>query len=434
MALGKEFFKNTFKIAGSAALAQGIGILTIHIFARLFTPEIVGQYALFTSLVGILAVFGSGRYELALMLPQEKKRAIDIMHGSMFIALLWSVFLFIIVLLGKDFLLRIGNYGSIESYVIFIPLAVLFTCWNRILLYWFNRNKQFGKNALLNIFNSGGTKIVNVGVGVMGFISVASLIFVNLFILFGEFLWRSIICFKDRNVDYCSVSYYAIKRELIRYKKFPLIDTWNGLLDTGSLLIVPILLSIYFSDSDVGLYSQSLTLVQLPLALIASALGQVLFQRLSEAKHNGEIGQVVSDSFVLLLQIGVPVFLIIFLWGKELFAFFLGDRWAMSGKYAEMLAPWCCLKLCFSPLSLIFSILERQGLSLFLTILIIITRIVAIIIGGIYSDIYLSILLFGISGVLVNVVGIFFVMILSKQKWSNLLNALRKSPLDIVRE
>lgn len=114
--------------------------------------------------------------------------------------------------------------------------------------------------------------------------------------------------------------------------------------------------------------------------------------------------------------------------------FFLGDRWAMSGKYAEMLAPWCCLKLCFSPLSLIFSILERQGLSLFLTILIIITRIVAIIIGGIYSDIYLSILLFGISGVLVNVVGIFFVMTLSKQKWSNLLNALRKSPLDIVRE
>ena len=73
-------------------------------------------------------------------------------------------------------------------------------------------------------------------------------------------------------------------------------------------------------------------------------------------------------------------------------------------------------------------------MSLFLTILIIITRIVAIIIGGIYSDIYLSILLFGISGVLVNVVGIFFVMILSKQKWSNLLNALRKSPLDIVRE
>ena len=56
MALGKEFFKNTFKIAGSTALAQGIGIVTIPIFARIFSPEIVGQYALFTSLVGILSL------------------------------------------------------------------------------------------------------------------------------------------------------------------------------------------------------------------------------------------------------------------------------------------------------------------------------------------------------------------------------------------
>ena len=49
MALGRDFFKNTFKIAGSTAIAQGIGILTIPIFARLFTPEVVGQYAIFTS-------------------------------------------------------------------------------------------------------------------------------------------------------------------------------------------------------------------------------------------------------------------------------------------------------------------------------------------------------------------------------------------------
>ena len=432
MSLGKDFFFNVFKIAGSTTIAQGVGILTIPIFSRLFTPEIVGQYAIFTSLVGILAVFGSGRYELALMLPQEKKRAMNILKGALGIAFIWSFLLLLIISFCRD-IIQIKSFTNIRPYLILIPFAVFLTCYNRILLYWFNREKRFGTNALLNILNSVGTKIANVGVGFIGWISVSTLIFVNLIMLICECILRLIACRKT-NVIWTEFSYKEIKEELIRYKKFPLLDSWNGLLDTASLLIVPIMLSCYFSDVDVGLYSQSLTLVQLPVVLIASALGQVFFQRLSEAKYTGEMRQVIADTFAILLQIGIPVFLVIFLWGKEIFTFFLGERWAMSGTYAEILAPWCCLKLCFSPLSSIFSVLERQGIALFLTITIILTRVIAIVIGGVYNNIYLSILLFGISGVLVNLLGLLIIMLLSKQKYSNLLDAFCKSPLSIFRK
>lgn len=413
MSLGKDFFFNTFKIAGSTVLAQVIGILTIPVFARLFAPEIVGQYALFTSLVGILAVFGSGRYELALMLPQEKERAVNILKGAMGIALIWACLLLVLIFFNQALIVKIKSYESIQSYLIFIPLAVLFTCWNRILLYWFNREKKFGLNALFNIFNSGGTKIANVGVGLCGWVSASVLIFINIIILAGEFVGRLILC-RTTCIKWKKFSYKEIKKELIRYKKFPLIDSWSGLLDTGSLLIVPILLSLYFTDADVGLYSQSLTLVQLPLALVASALGQVFFQRLSEAKYTGEMGQIIADAFVLLLQIGVPIFLIIFLWGREIFSFFLDERWAVSGTYAELLAPWCCLKMAFSPLSTIFSVKERQDMSLIITIVTLLSRVSSIVIGGFYNSCYLAILLFGISGVLINLFGIFFLFKLSE--------------------
>lgn len=413
MSLGKDFFFNTFKIAGSTVLAQVIGILTIPVFARLFAPEIVGQYALFTSLVGILAVFGSGRYELALMLPQEKERAVNILKGAMGIALIWACLLLVLIFFNQDLIVKIKSYESIQSYLIFIPLAVLFTCWNRILLYWFNREKKFGLNALFNIFNSGGTKIANVGVGIGGWVSASALIFVNIIILAGEFVGRLIFC-HTTYIKWKEFSYKEIKKELIRYKRFPLIDSWSGLLDTGSLLIVPILLSLYFSDADVGLYTQSLMLVQLPVALIASALGQVFFQRLGEARYTGEMGQIIADAFVLLLQIGVPIFLIIFLWGREIFSFFLGECWAVSGTYAELLAPWCCLKMAFSPLSTIFSVKERQDISLIITIVTLLSRVSSIVIGGFYNSCYLAILLFGISGVLINLFGIFFLFKLSE--------------------
>ena len=427
MALGKEFFKNTFKIAGSTALAQGIGIVTIPIFARIFSPEIVGQYALFTSLVGILSLLGTGRYEAALMLPKERERAINILWGALGIALLWSIVLWILIFSFKESILAVENYRNLHSYLLWIPVVVLLTCWNRVLLYWFNREKQFGINAILNVFNLGGTKIANISVGGMGYISVGALIYVNLFVLNVEFLLRSLISGRTLLKEKL-ISWRKIKRELVRYKKFPLIDSWNGLLDTGSLLIVPVLLSLYFSD-EVGLYNQSLVLVQLPIVLIASAFGQVLYQRLCEAKYTGEIGQIVADIFVLLLQIGIPVFLIIFLWGKEIFTIFLGERWAISGTYAEMLAPWCCLKLCFSPLSSIFNVEERQGFALFLTITIIVTRVLSIFIGGIYGSVYIAILLFGISGVVLNLLGIIMVMFLAKQKFSNLVNSFCKNPL-----
>ena len=152
----------------------------------------------------------------------------------------------------------------------------------------------------------------------------------------------------------------------------------------------------------------------IPVTLVASALGQVFFQRLSEAKYTGEMGQIIADAFVLLLQIGVPIFLIIFLWGREIFSFFLGERWAVSGTYAELLAPWCCLKMAFSPLSTIFSVKERQDMSLIITIVTLLSRVSSIVIGGFYNSCYLAILLFGISGVLINLFGIFFLFKLSE--------------------
>ena len=97
-----------------------------------------------------------------------------------------------------------------------------------MLLYWFNREKQFGINAILNVFNLGGTKIANISVGGMGYISVGALIYVNLFVLNVEFLLRSLISGRTLLKEKL-ISWRKIKRELVRYKKFPLIDSWNGL-------------------------------------------------------------------------------------------------------------------------------------------------------------------------------------------------------------
>lgn len=415
MYLKRDFFKSLSKIGGATLIAQLIGIVTVPIFARLFPPNIIGEYALFTSAIGILGIFTTGRYEYALMLPKREVSALGILIGASCISILWFFLLYIFLYFGKDFLLRLGDYQLIAPYIVLLPVFVLLASLIRVLQYWSIRRKEFGFNAKISLFNSIFSKFGNIVLGYCGFISFFALILMNLLVQLTEVTFRFYGLLKKETKDYWrEITVLDIRQELIRYKRFPLLDIWNGFLDTGSLLIVPILLSFYFSTTDVGLYSQSLTLIQLPLVLIASAFGQVFFQRLGEANHSGELSKVIAEAIVFLFLLSFPIFSIIGFWGKELFIFMLGERWALSGTYAELLAPWCCLKMVFSPLSTIFSVKERQDISLIITITTLLTRVLAIVIGGFYNSCYLSILLFGVSGVIVNLLGIFFLFHLSK--------------------
>lgn len=431
--LGKKFYLNVFKIAGATAIAQLIGIVTVPVISRLFSPDTVGQYALITSIAGILGVFGTGRYELALMLPEERENALSILSGTLIISLVFSALIFIMMFLFKELLISFSTFKNISQYILIIPFYILLNCLQRLFTYWFNREKQFGLNAKLIVFNSVTSKLGTVGLGAAGLIATSSFVIVNLLVQFFELGIRVCTFIKKNGKSLSILSFSDIKSEMVRYKNFPLVDIWSGFLDSGSLLIVPILLSIYFSTTDVGLYSQSLSIVQLPLSLIASAFGQVFFQRLSEDIHTDNFSKVVTEAIALMMIIGIPVFTVIFFWGQEIFTFFLGSRWAMSGVYAELLAPWCFLKLCFSPLSTIFSAMQRQGITLFIAFVTLSSRILAIVIGGIYNSCYLAILLFSIAGVIANILGLIFVLYCSKAKLSDIFFTIIKYPTLIFR-
>lgn len=433
MYLGKIFFNDLFKVGGAAIVAQGIGIITVPIFARLFDPEVLGQYTLLISTIGIFGFFSTFRYEYALMLPKEDNDAVNILIGTVGISLLWSSLLFVLIYLFKSDIEQIGQLNSISPFIYLIPILVLLASLINLLRFWANRKKLFGFNARVSIFNSFTIRLGNIGLGSLGFVSSAALVFISLLFQFLETVYRIYNFIKS---DIHSFRYQCtlekIRKQFIRYKRFPLIDVWNGFMDTGSLLIVPILLSVYFSATEVGLYSQSLNIVQLPLVLIATTFGQVFFQRLSEAKYSGELTQVVSESFVFLFIISIPVFTVLFFWGTELFSFFLGERWARAGQYASLLAPWCLLKMVYSPLSVTFIVTERQDVFLILTITTLITRVLSIVIGGIFHSSYLSIFLLGISGVITLILGLILICRLSGVKITHLLDALRNNPFYTV--
>ena len=73
---------------------QIILFLSSPILTRLIEPKAFGTYGVYISIISIVSVVISGRYELAIMIPKENKTANFIIILSLLISIILSVLLF----------------------------------------------------------------------------------------------------------------------------------------------------------------------------------------------------------------------------------------------------------------------------------------------------------------------------------------------------
>ena len=93
---GSEFIKNSLTLSGGVAIAQVLPFLFYPVLGRIFTPAEFGLLAVITSIVSVLAVVGSGRYEGGILVADDKKEAahlaaLSLLVGFVCMAVLWPV-------------------------------------------------------------------------------------------------------------------------------------------------------------------------------------------------------------------------------------------------------------------------------------------------------------------------------------------------------
>ncbi|MDP4274087.1 MAG: hypothetical protein Q8907_07400, partial [Bacteroidota bacterium] len=78
-----EFFRNIITLFSGNVVAQIIPLLAYPVLTRLYQPSDFGTLALFTSIVGILSVMATGRYELSVILPKRDEDAAGLLVLSL---------------------------------------------------------------------------------------------------------------------------------------------------------------------------------------------------------------------------------------------------------------------------------------------------------------------------------------------------------------
>jgi lipopolysaccharide exporter len=397
----KAFGRDVGKLTSGTLVAQIIGFLAYPVITRLFDPSVYGIFAIFLSLVSIITMISCLRYEQAIFLPKDDHDGGAIFHVCLFLVTLVSLLCIPLFLIFGDGLCELLGEPDLKFWILLVPLTVFIDGISMALRFWNTRQGRFGTQATTQALQSVSGAGLKIGFGLLGKISAGSLVVGQ---LVGNASGAMILAYQAIRLDGPalkeSLSFSRMKEQIIRYKKFPLIDTWSMFFHNLSWQLPVFLLAGFFSPGVAGLYALGNTVVQTPLSLIGGSIGQVFLQRASSAKRDGTVGLLIEDVVELMLLLSLVPLALLMVYGGDVFALVFGDEWFEAGVYVQILAVWAVIWFITFPIGNATSILEIQECRFKYTIANLATRFAALVIGGYFQSVYLAMTLFAFFGIL----------------------------------
>lgn len=381
-----EFLKNVSTIFSGNLIAQMIPFLIEPIIARIYDPADFAVLALYISIANLFSIIATGRYEMAIVLPLEERKAANVLGLSLIITVFVSVISFLVVWLFNAHISQILESDEIGRYLYFVPISVFFTGWYQSLNYWAIRKKNFKNVTYSRVTQTVTNSGLNLAFG------IAKLKALGLMIAYltGQVLAIFPLIYKFLRDDIKVVKWFSkkeMKEQAIVYKDFPKINSIHAFSDIIRQSTVVFLISSFFGDVVLGLYSRSFRLLFAPTSIIGSAIGQVFYQKASlEYKEHGNIRPLVKKTIFSLAMIAIPVFTLSMLFGDEIFAFVLGEKWRVAGEYAQILSPWVCVTFIVAPISQIPLIVGKQKTFFLLSLIGGSIIILSIVYAGVFAN------------------------------------------------
>lgn len=351
------FLKHILTLLSGTVIAQ-ILVLTIElVLARIYTPEQAGRFALYMSVTSVVIVMASGRYDMTIMLPKDEVKARVLQRLASRLALIVSLVASVLALVFHRQIS--AHYGGDEELAyLFAGMGgtVFLVCQLAIVQYWLNRHSDYGAIAQNRVIQSVGSALGKVFFGVLG---LATAVGLYLGQTLGQLVAWLLLRRKTPELrEPLPEDAPTMGQMALRYKKMPLLNGPNALIDAIRLNGINILIAAV-AVGQLGQFDKAWTLLQAPIALINGAVAQVFFHKLATVER-GHMTALVRYVLIRATGAGLALFVPLYFLAPWLFPFLLGQKWAESGLYAQAIVPWLFMTLLTSPISQIFVVTETQ--------------------------------------------------------------------------
>lgn len=358
------------------------------VLSRLYTSDQFGTYSLYMVVLSIGSVMACLSYEPALVLPGEDQEAEDLMGALVRLAVLLSAVGLLLVLLLRKELSTLLKAPDLLDPLLWLPVNLLTIGLYQALNYRSIRYRRFQSLSLSRGLQAGVTDGLQIGGALVG----GGVHFLVLGQIAGQVTASSVLAkgggpALPSKLKKGPIAFSRYLSLLVRYRNFPLYSTWGTLMNVAASQNVPVILSMSFGTMVTGYYFMAVRLVSAPMALIGTALGQVLLQRASkELAEKGNLSQLVAKTISRSLLLWAPVFLLVAWAAPGVISLYLGPEWKESGRYVQALAPLFFLQILTSPVSVVLIALQKQRVIAMIQGLLLLGSIGSLTLAALVSD------------------------------------------------
>jgi len=369
--------RNVLKLAGGTAGSQVITVAAAPILTRLYGPESFGVLATFASILALLNVVSSLRYEMAIAVPEDDDEAI---------ALVWLCFVLVaistaltalgVALLG-DQLVSWLDQPALKPLLWLLPVGVLLTGVYQPLSYWAIRRKQFGLLAQTKFRQSIFGVATNLAAAPLGTIGLLLGQIVSQSAGFVAILRQSRAIFLRGPRTASAV----LLKTLRRYSHFGVYSSPAGLINTIGNQVPNLIFASAFGAAQLGQLALAQRLLLLPAGLIGSSVGQVFLSQAADRYRAGTLPALISKASRKLLAYGLVTAAGASVIVAPLMPAIFGVEWAPTRWIIPLLTPLFLGQLIVSPLSMAFVAAEKSKLAFYSQALLAIVRLTPLIIA-----------------------------------------------------
>jgi len=323
---------------------------------------------------------------------------IELLSYSLIIA---TSFIFYYLFLNFDEYFLNFNKEKIDNSAYFFLLILFFTSISSVQIHRLNRDEKFFLISLNGVLQKISTLVTQILLGFIG-LGIYALVYGS---LTGLILSVSYIFFSyTRKLKiFTKLSFenlVLVSKKYSNYPKFTVMQNFFNSLSNQSPII---LIGYFYGIEYAGFYWMAMRVIQIPAVLFSDSVKKVFYTKASNVKEDLRRTFEVYNRFIYGLAVAIlPVVVLFWLIGDDLIMYILGTKWFFSSEIAQWLIIWIGAGFISPPATAILLIHDKQKLGMYYDFSLLIARIIALSLGGIYLEAIQTISVLAIIGVVFN--------------------------------
>lgn len=355
------FLGSILVLVSGTALGHAITSIALLLLTRLFTPEQFGLLAIYTSLLAIVSVNACLRFEIAIPIAQDDETLDDLIFLSLVslvtVTLLISV---LVIILPENWLQSISTEKELIHYLWLLPIGVFWTGLYGIIQNIAVKQKRFVEISRSRVLQSGFAASIQILNGIIKPSATGLIVGFLCNVITGAIFFICEIVSRRKQLflrlKNASITYPTLKR----YQQYPKYSTWESLANSTAIQAPIVIIGFLSTKSESGYLLLAMSIVQAPMSLFGSSIGQVYFSKAPEEFRANNLNKFTLMVFGNLIKTGVGPLIFIGMLAPVFFGIVFGDIWIRAGWLVLFMMPWFTMQFISTPISMAIHVTGHQ--------------------------------------------------------------------------